>query len=237
MSEEHGPLVDPNELPTWLRPLVERSAEVDATSLGWLRPPEGDSRIRPASVLILFGEEPEHHDGPDVLLLRRAESLNSHPGQVAFPGGATDDGDAGPVDTALREAIEEVGVLPSGITPAATLPELYLAHSDFRVTPVLAHWHHPTPVTAVDPAETAAVARVPISMLTEPSNRINVRIGGRTTPAFLVPSMLVWGFTGGLLDGVLDLAGWSRGWNRGDVRELSEAWQAAVDIDDPGFGQ
>ncbi|SFD87328.1 NUDIX domain-containing protein [Actinopolyspora alba] len=236
MNEEHGPLIEPNELPAWLRPLVERTADVDASSLGWLRPPDRED-VRPAAVLILFGEDPGRDGDPDVLLLRRADSLNSHPGQVAFPGGATDDGDEGPVDTALREAIEEVGVLPSGITPVATLPELYLAHSAFRVTPVLAHWHDPGPVEAVDPAETAAVARVPISMLTRPGNRLNVRIGGRTTPAFLVPSMLVWGFTGGLLDGVLDLAGWSRGWNRGDVRELSEAWQAAVDIDDPGFGQ
>lgn len=232
MNEEHGPLVDPERLPSWLRPLVERTAEVAPKELGWPRTPCG-ADVRPAAVLILLGEGTER-TGPDVLLLRRADGLNSHPGQVAFPGGAVDRGDAGPVDAALRESIEEVGVLPSGITPVATLPELHLAHSAFRVTPVLAHWHEPAPVQPVDPDETAAVARVPIATLSDPANRFQVRLAGRTSPAFLVPGMLVWGFTGGLLSGLLDLAGWSREWNRGDVRELDEAWRAAVEAAEPG---
>nr|WP_242687689.1 MULTISPECIES: CoA pyrophosphatase [unclassified Actinopolyspora] len=212
--------------------MVERTAEVEAEALGWPRTPRGED-VRPAAVLILLGEEDER-TGPDVLLLRRADGLNSHPGQVAFPGGAVDSGDAGPVDAALRESIEEVGVLPSGITPVAKLPELHLAYSSFRVTPVLAHWHEPAPVQPVDPDETAAVARVPIARLSDPANRFRVRLAGRTSPAFLVPGMLVWGFTGGLLSGLLDLAGWSREWNRGDVRDLDEAWRAAVEAADPG---
>lgn len=257
---EHGPLVEPSHLPEWLRPLVERTAHIDVEHFGWPRtlPPKGARR---AAVLILFGDgrhEPSEetpastgpdsdgavgdgmagHDAePDVLLLRRADNLNSHPGQVAFPGGALDDDDSGPVDAAIREAVEEVGVLPSGVEPVATLPELHVAHSGFRVTPVIAYWTRPSPVAPVDPAETAAVARVPISRLTDPANRIRVCLGpGRVTPAFLVPGMLVWGFTGGLLSGVLDLAGWSRRWNRHDVRELDEAWRAVEEADDVGFG-
>ncbi len=229
----HGPLVDHGDVPEWLRPLVRRTGDIDVEHFGWPRtlPPRN---ARSAAVLILFGEDPE----PDVLLLRRADSLNSHPGQVAFPGGALDGDDAGPVDAALREAVEEVGVLPSGIHPIATLPELHVAHSGFRVTPVLAHWREPSPVAPVDAGETAAVARVPISRLIDPANRIRVCFGpGRVTPAFLVPGMLVWGFTGGLLSGVLDLAGWSRGWNRHDVRELDEAWRAVEEADDVGFGR
>lgn len=229
-----GPLVDPAELPEWLGPLVERTGELAPDHFGWPhdRPPR---RARAAAVLILFGEGP---DGPDVLLLRRADGLNSHPGQVAFPGGALEDADRGPVDAAVREAVEEVGVLPSGIKPVAMLPELHVAHSGFRVTPVLAHWCEPAPVAPVDAAETAAVARVPISWLTNPANRIRVELGDRGAgPAFLVPGMLVWGFTGGLLSGLLDLAGWSTGWNRGDVRELDEAWHAAEEADDVGFGR
>ena len=58
----------------------------------------------------------------------------------------------------------------------------------------------------------------------------------RATPAFLVPGMLVWGFTAGLLSGLLDLAGWSRRWDRDDVRGLDEAWRAAEEADDVGFG-
>ena len=48
--------------------------------------------------------------------------------------------------------------------------------------------------------------------------------------------MLVWGFTGALLSGVLDLAGWSRRWNGDDVLGLDEAWRAAEEADDAGFG-
>ncbi|MDR7301732.1 NUDIX hydrolase [Haloactinomyces albus] len=248
----HGPLVDAADVPEWLRPLVERSAHIDDEHFGrsHTRPPED---ARQAAVLVLFGEDSAEEktgadstareDGtgsgtaePDVLLLRRADSLNAHPGQVAFPGGALDAQDRDAVDAALREAVEEVGVLPSGIRPVATLPELHLANSGFRVTPVLAHWQEPSPVAPVDPAETAAVARVPISWLADPVNRLHVYFGGNhKTPAFLVPGMLVWGFTGGLLSGILDLAGWSRGWNRRDVRDLDEAWRAAEESGDVGF--
>ncbi|MEV0053755.1 NUDIX domain-containing protein [Saccharopolyspora shandongensis] len=234
MNRRTGPLVDPAELPDWLRGLVERSADLDPGHFGWPRenPP---AEARPAAVLVLFGEGA---DGPDVLLLRRADGLSSHPGQVAFPGGSLDDVDRGPVDAALREAVEEVGLRPEGVRPVATLPELHVAHSGFRVTPVLAHWAEPSPVSPVDPGETAAVARVPISWLTDPANRLRVELTGRhASPAFLVPGMLVWGFTGGLLSGLLDLAGWSRRWNRSDVRELDEAWRAAEEAEDIGFGR
>lgn len=232
-GSESGPLVDPAEVPDWLRPLVAGSVGLRGRDFGWPRehPP---SSARPAAVLVLLGED-EH--GPDVLLLRRADGLNSHPGQVAFPGGAVDPGDDGPVGAALREAEEEVGVRPAGIRPVATLPELHVPHSGFRVTPVVGHWLEPTPVAAVDPGETAAVARVPVCWLTDPDNRIRVGSPGRhATPAFLVPGMLVWGFTAALLSGVLDLAGWARGWDRDDVRGLEEAWLAAEEADDVGFG-
>ncbi|RRO15191.1 CoA pyrophosphatase [Saccharopolyspora rhizosphaerae] len=217
-----------------MRTLVKRTADLDPGHFGWPKgsPPRS---ARPAAVLILLGED-EH--GPDVLLLRRAEGLDKHPGQVAFPGGSLDDEDRGPVDAALREAVEEVGVQPEGIRPVATLPELHVPHSGFRVTPVLAHWREPSPVAPVDPGETAAVARVPISWLSDPENRMRVRLtSGFAGPAFLVPGMLVWGFTGGLLAGLLELAGWARHWDRSDVRGLDEAWRAAEEADDVGFGR
>ncbi|WP_433870978.1 NUDIX hydrolase [Saccharopolyspora sp. CA-218241] len=224
-----GPLVDPADVPEWLAPLVERAAEIDPRHFGLPRSaPPGDARR--AAVLVLFGEG---ESGPDVLLLRRADTLSAHPGQVAFPGGALDPGDAGPVDAALREAVEEVGVLPAGIRPVAALPELHLPFSGFRVTPVVAHWREPSPVAPVDPGETAAVARVPLAWLTDPANRFRIRFDHRpATPGFHVPGMLVWGFTAGLLSGLLDLGGWSQNWDRGDVRGLDEAWRAAEEADD-----
>ncbi|MFE2750421.1 NUDIX hydrolase [Actinosynnema sp. NPDC059335] len=219
-------LVDPDDVPEWMRGLVKATADIDARAFTRLTPPP-DGSGRPAAVLMLFGEGP---NGPDVLLLRRADTLGSHPGQVAFPGGAADPTDDGPVDTALREAFEETGVLREGVRPVATLPRLYVPVSRFVVTPVLAHWDAPSPVAPVDPAETAAVARVPIAHLADPANRFRVsHPSGFVGPAFSAPGMLVWGFTAGLLDGLLALGGWERPWDTADVRDLDVA-RAAVEV-------
>jgi 8-oxo-dGTP pyrophosphatase MutT (NUDIX family) len=215
-----GPLVDPDSVPDWLRPLVEISGELDSKAFTRFSPPE-DVYPRPASVLVLFGERER---GPDILLLRRADTLGSHAGQVAFPGGGADDGDGGPVGTALREAEEETGVDPSGVRPLAVLPELFVPVSGFAVTPVLAHWETPSPVRAVDFAETAAVARVAVADLVDPANRFQVRRASSWVgPAFEVDGMFVWGFTAGLLSVLLGLGGWERDWERSDVRDLDVA--------------
>src|ERR1700716_3186768 len=97
------------------------------------------------------------------------------PGPGEFPGGAPAPADDGPVDTALREAVEEVGLDPAGVRPLALLPRLFVPVSGFDVTPVLAEWTTPSAVRAVDPAETAAVARVPIAHLADPAHRLLVR--------------------------------------------------------------
>ncbi|MCW2904881.1 MAG: hydrolase [Streptosporangiaceae bacterium] len=175
-------------------------------------------RGRPAAVLILFGEGP---DGPDLLLIERAATLSKHAGQPAFPGGGIDPGDAGPVGAALREAAEETGLDPAGVDVLATLPELYLTRSGYRVTPVAGWWREPTEVFAGDPAEVASVARVPIAELVEPANRLNVRTpSGFAGPAFRAGGMLVWGFTAGLLDQLLEVGGWSRPWDTTRVEDL-----------------
>jgi 8-oxo-dGTP pyrophosphatase MutT (NUDIX family) len=175
---------------------------------------------------MLFGEHSDH--GPDVLLTERSSTLRDHAGQVSFPGGGAEPGDRDAVATALREAEEETGLDPAGVTPLALLPELYIPPSDFVVTPVLAHWHTPSAVHAVDPAETAAVVRVPLAVLADPRRRIQVaHPSGYTGPAFLVAGLLVWGFTGGLLSALLRLGGWERAWDATRVRDLDDAWSAA----------
>lgn len=226
----HGPLVDPGDLPGWLRPLVAATTDIDARA--WRRFSAPGPGSRPAAVLILLGEDADH--GPDVLLQLRAITGNTHSGQVAFPGGAEEDVDDGPVATALREAVEETGVDPSGVRPVAVLPPLHIPVSRFDVTPVLAHWERPTRVWAVDPAETQAVARVPIAHLTDPANRFRVRHpSGYTGPAFGAPGMLVWGFTAGLLSMLLSLGGWERPWDEDDVRDLDAALRS---VGSPGSG-
>jgi 8-oxo-dGTP pyrophosphatase MutT (NUDIX family) len=232
-----SPGLDPAGAPDWLAPLVAATSGVAAERLSRRATPPADARE--AAVLMLFGEDGAGPgSGPDVLLLRRADTLGSHAGQVAFPGGGTEPGDDGPVGTALREAEEEVGVRPEGVRPLALLPRLHVPVSGFAVTPVLAHWAAPAPVHAVDAGETAAVARVPLAHLTDPAHRIQVRHpSGFVAPGFLVPGMLIWGFTAGLLTGLLTMGGWDRPWRTDDVRDLDAAWRDALAMTAvPGHG-
>lgn len=206
-----------SDLPDWLRPLVDavQPSRADDYLRSMPEPPPGGRR---SAVLILLGEGPA---GPDVLLIQRAESLRQHAGQPAFPGGATDPGDDGPVGTALRESAEEVGLDPAGVRIVALLPELYLPPTGFLVTPVLGWWHTPAPVRVVDPGEVARVERVPVAELVDPAHRCLVRgPRGYAGPAFLVRGLTVWGFTAAVLDRVLELAGWARPWDTTDVRDL-----------------
>ncbi|MCD0450629.1 CoA pyrophosphatase [Actinocorallia sp. API 0066] len=200
-------------IPSWLDLFRERAPRM--TVPPFLRPAPN---ARPAAVLILFGEGV---DGPDVLLLERAATLKKHAGQPAFPGGSLDPEDDGPVGAALREAEEETGVDPSGVTVLSALPELYLSRSDFRVTPVAAWWHTPCAIAPGHPGEVASVTRVPIAELVDPDNRVALRApGGFVGPAFKVRDMLVWGFTAGLLTTVLDAGGWAVPWDQSRVEDL-----------------
>lgn len=183
---------------------------------------------RAAAVLILFGvldslpaaraaQDAAVSRDLDVLLLARAATLRSHPGQVAFPGGRVDPGDDGPVDAALREAVEETGLDPSGVEVLGTLPEVPLEYSGHLVTPVLGWWRRPSPVRVVDVAESAAVFRAPVADLLDRRNRgvTVIRRDGREWrgPAFEVSDHLVWGFTGILLDALFERLGWTEPWD------------------------
>lgn len=193
---------------------------------------------RTSAVLMLFGVLdglPSDHAAHaqavsrdlDVLLLERASTLRSHPGQIAFPGGRLDPDDDGPVAAALREAVEETGLDPSGVDVLGALETLPLAFSQNLVIPVLAWWRHPSPVGVVDVAESADVFRAPVADLLDPANRgvTVIRRGGQEWrgPGFLVPRFdehgerdgehLVWGFTGMLLEGLFDRLGWTEPWD------------------------
>jgi len=205
-----------NELPAWWEPLRTRALSArPADFTRYVNPPENG---RPSAVLVLLGEQEGH---PDVLLLRRAATLRNHAGQPAFPGGATDPGDANPAATALREAAEEVGVDPASVTVVAELPRLWIPASGFVVSPVLAWWHAPHPVHPRQPEEVDLVVRQPLAELSDPANRLRVRHpSGYVGPAFQVAGMLVWGFTAGVLSTLLELGGWARPWPQDRIVEL-----------------
>jgi 8-oxo-dGTP pyrophosphatase MutT (NUDIX family) len=204
--------------PAWLQPLLAEVHEIDAERMmPWIAEPAPEG-MRQAAVLILFGEGAH---GPDVLLIERSPHLRSHAGQPAFPGGGVDPTDDGPAAAALREAQEETGLDPDGVEVLAVLPDMWLSPSGNVVTPVVAWWREPSEVTPADEHEVAAVARVPISELTDPANRLQIRHPtGYTGPAFRVADMLVWGFTAGVLDRLLALGGWELPWRKDRIEEL-----------------
>lgn len=205
---------DRDGVPGWLASLA-RSAPGMTVPRPMRPPPDGG---RPSAVLILFGDG---SGGPDVLLVQRSPWLRRHAGQPAFPGGAIDESDGGPIPAALREAAEEARVDPSGVQVLCVLPELFIARSGFSVTPVLAWWRDPAPVEPGDPMEISAVARVPVSELADPANRLTARYpSGQSGPAFRVGDMLVWGFTAMLMDRLLALGGWERPWDSATVQDL-----------------
>ncbi len=231
---EPGPLLlageRVEELPGWWQPLLANIAGSRREDFSRLPVPERGGRA--SAVLILLGEErptPGRTGEPDVLILQRAPDMRTHAGQPAFPGGAADPGDEGPAGTALREANEEVGLDPASVEVLATLPPLWIPVSGFMVTPVVAWWRAPHPVRPQDPAEVAAVARVPVAELVDPANRVRVRHpSGYVGSAFRVRQMLVWGFTAGVLDAVLRLGGWHRPWD-----EQAPALPLPVEGDQP----
>lgn len=203
-------------IPDWLKPLADAVPTAPAEYYSrWLPPPDQERRL--SAVLALFGDGA---DGPDLLFIERAATLRSHAGQPAFPGGKVDPEDESPVHAALREAREEAGVDPATVEVFATLPELYLPPSGFTVVTVLGYWRDPHHVAPVDPNEVAAVERVPLAELTDPANRVRVRLRfGYEGPGFRVRNLLVWGFTAGLVDKLLALGGWEIPWGPGEVVE------------------
>lgn len=214
-----------------------RAQLLTASAFPWgerLPPLPDAAAARPASVLVLFGvldNIPSPTDDGvvardlDVLLQRRAPTLSTHPGQVSFPGGGWEPGDADAAATALREAEEETGLDPAGVEVLAILPELPLAASNHRVTPVLGWWRHPSRVAAVDHAETVEVFRVPVAQLLDPATRYTSTIGRGGVvfkgPAFDVDGTIVWGFTAMVLDRIFDACGWTVPWDRSDERPVT----------------
>lgn len=206
-------------LPPWLVRLMEQFAARPDVFARFDPPDEGG---RESAVLLLFGPDPQGRDS--ILLLERARDMRSHPGHVAFPGGSVDPGDDGAVGTAMREAAEEVNLDPKGVRILGTLPPVYFQVSSFLVTPVIAWWERPTPVSPGHPGEVAQVILAPLEFLADPASRHTVHHpSGFLGPAWNIDDdVLLWGFTGGIISTVLDLAGLAQPWDVGRTMPLPE---------------
>ena len=125
-----------------------------------------ETRLKCAAVLVpLVWQDNEWH----LLYTRRTDTVESHKGQVSFPGGACDDGETTPEETALREAEEEIGLNPGDVKILGRLANL-ITISYYRVTPVVGVVKWPN-VFRVGEAEVARVFTIPLGWLANASNR------------------------------------------------------------------
>lgn len=178
----------------WLRqqfPLAAPHAVVRETPLH-IREPVA------AAVLVPIVVRPT---GLTVLLTQRTAHLRDHAGQVSFPGGRCEAEDASPIDTALRESSEEVGVEPTQVEVLGTLPD-YFTGTGFRVTPVVGLVTPPLNLR-LDDFEVAEAFESPLDFLLDAANyrRESVEIAGQLRTYWAVPwqEYFIWGATAGML--------------------------------------
>jgi 8-oxo-dGTP pyrophosphatase MutT (NUDIX family) len=163
------------------------------------RPP-GDQPFRPsrtAAVLVPLLDMPE----PEIVFTRRADHLPQHPGQVSFPGGAAEENDVSAVQTALREANEEIGLPPGAARPIGFLDRMDTI-SDYRVLPVVALLTPPV-VWCPDAREVAEVFTVPLAVVLD-RERYESRIferHGQKYPIYTLrwQGYTIWGATAAIL--------------------------------------
>lgn len=154
--------------------------------------------LTPAAVLVpLIVRD----SGITVLLTQRTAHLHNHAGQISFPGGGIDPGDADHIAGALREAEEEVGLLPTQIEVIATLPS-YCTGTGFRIDPVVGLVTPPLNLK-LDDFEVADVFEVPFNFLIDEANwrRDSLEFEGKQRQFWAMPwrDRYIWGVTAGMI--------------------------------------
>jgi 8-oxo-dGTP pyrophosphatase MutT (NUDIX family) len=180
-------LIDPNIIPETGDPGTDKMLEIMAR----------EAPVRPAAVLIPIVD----HKEPTVLLTQRSPHLKEHSGQVAFPGGKIDATDASPLDAALREAQEEVGLDRSFIEPIGYLG-VYGTGFGFRILPTLARVKPGFELT-INHSEVDDAFEVPLSFLMNPANHQlrSKEFRGMERTYYEMPfaERYIWGATAGIL--------------------------------------
>ena len=141
------------------------------------------------------------HPTLTVLFTKRTAQLKAHSGQVSFPGGRAEPGDAGPEHTALRETEEEIGLPAARVELLARLPD-YLTRTGFRVTPVIGLVAPPLELVP-DSREVEEVFEVPLAFLLDRANfqRATRELNGRMASYYVIEHQghTIWGATAGML--------------------------------------
>jgi 8-oxo-dGTP pyrophosphatase MutT (NUDIX family) len=169
----------------------ESSDEQDYRAFEMLAP-------KPASVLIPLIQR---DTGLTMLLTRRTAHLSNHAGQVSFPGGRAEPHDRSPIDTALRETEEEIGLARQHIEPIGHLPD-YFTNSGYRVTPIVSLVLPPFELLP-DSFEVAEVFEVPLEFLMNPANHqtrmAELEDGVRSFYTMPYGRHFIWGATASML--------------------------------------
>ena len=184
------------EPPTFLEPRSDLKGDHAFDAAGRSTVAPGKPRNAAVLVPIVMRQE-----GPAVLLTERASGLRNHSGQIAFPGGRMDPEDETPVETALREAEEEVGLARRHVRPLGYL-DAYLSSSNYFVLPVVAAVE-PAMSLRPNPHEVAEAFEVPLGFLMDEANHElharSWRGGIRQYYAIPYGKRYIWGVTAGIL--------------------------------------
>ncbi len=154
--------------------------------------------LKPAAVLVPIVMR---DSGYTVLLTQRTDHLNNHAGQVSFPGGRVEPEDTGPVDTALRETEEEIGLTRDFVEIAGAL-DIYETGTGFSITPIVGFVHEGFDLV-LEENEVAEAFEVPLSFFLDPANhtRESRKWNGRMRHYYVMPydGHHIWGATAGML--------------------------------------
>lgn len=168
--------------------------------------PASDTRLISAAVLVGLVERP---GGMHVLFTKRTPHLHAHAGQISFPGGRIDPGDADAVAAALRETEEEVG-LPSAQVEMIGRLDTYVTRTGFEVTPCVG-FVQPPEAYRPDPFEVAEVFEVPLDFFLAPGSRKTESrmFQGRQRFFYAFPwnDYYIWGATAGMLNNLVEVLG------------------------------
>lgn len=155
--------------------------------------------LMPAAVLMPLVERSE---GYTVLLTQRTAHLEHHAGQISFPGGRAEEEDANPVDTALREAEEEIGLQRRHVVEIAGFLDLYQTVTGFLITPVVGFVAPPFEL-ALDAFEVAEAFEVPLDFILDPRNHESRSMfyKGQHRRYYVIPyeDRFIWGATAAML--------------------------------------